>query len=624
MALALAGLLGFLALSGVFGGTDTKEVPRVVGKQLIKARAQLERAGFEVRETKVRSAQDFDEVIDQDPDPGEEADEGSIVTLEVSSGPGNVLVPPVEGLVRAKAIAELEDAGLDVTTTDRASGSVAEGTAIRTVPGEGASVEKGSRIRLFVSSGPEQVAVPDVTDLSRASAQDTLEAEGLKVSVREEASDEPEDQVTAQDPVGGTEVDAGARVTITVSTGPEQVTVPDVTGLAYREAVSELQAAGLRVTRARLAGARRGAGRRGGGPVARRRRGGRRGQPDNAVRRRIPARRRAGTDRPIGPMKVAVLGGGRSSEHEVSLRSAAVGARRDSSRRATRWWRCSSSATARGARASRSSPSRRATACWAADVVFPALHGPFGEDGTVQGLLELLDVPYVGAGVAASALAMDKSLFKDLLAAHGVPQVEYAVAAATACRWTSRGLAPPWFVKPARLGSSVGISKAWSEADLDGALRRAFEHDPVVLVERLVEGTEVECSVLGHGEPTASRPGEIVLARATAGTTTRRSTSPAGWSSWCPHACPSRRWRAVRTLAVEVFRIVGCSGMARVDFFVEGETVLVNELNTIPGFTATSVYAKLLEADGIAYPELLDRLVHLALERHEEQRRYRY
>jgi serine/threonine-protein kinase len=248
LALALLALLGFLAVSGLLAG-EKREVPRVVGKQLVEARELLERAGFEVQTERVRSAQDLDEVIDQDPDAGEEADEGSTVTLEVSNGLGTALVPPVEGLPRERAIAELEDAGFKVSWETAPSDEIAEGLAIRTTPEAGEEVEKGNRVNLLVSSGPEQVVVPDVTGLSRSSAQDSLEAEGLRVSVREEASDEPEDQVVSQDPVGGTQVDSGARVTITVSTGPEQVTVPDVTGLPAGEAGRELRGAGLRVVR---------------------------------------------------------------------------------------------------------------------------------------------------------------------------------------------------------------------------------------------------------------------------------------------------------------------------------------------------------------------------------------
>ena len=194
-----------------------------------------------------------------------------------------------------------------------------------------------------------------------------------------------------------------------------------------------------------------------------------------------------------------MLGGGRSSEHDVSLASAesvraglAEGGHEPVEvllERDGRWTRDGEPLAL-----------EPGGGLLGADVVFPALHGPFGEDGTVQGLLELLDVPYVGAGVAASALAMDKSLFKDLMAAHGVPQVDYAVAR------HGRPLDParsplPLFVKPARLGSSVGISKAWSEEELDAALAQSFEHDPIALVERLVDGLEVECSVLGHSRP---------------------------------------------------------------------------------------------------------------------------
>ena len=317
-----------------------------------------------------------------------------------------------------------------------------------------------------------------------------------------------------------------------------------------------------------------------------------------------------------------MLGGGRSSEHPVSLASAEsvragladaghtpveVLLERDG-----RW--------TSGGRPLALEPGG---GLLEADVAFPVLHGPFGEDGTVQGLLELLDVPYVGAGVAASALAMDKSLFKDLLAAHGVPQVEYAVAR-HGRPLDLAALKPPLFVKPARLGSSVGISKVWSEAELAKALEHAFEHDPIVLVERLVDGMEVECSVLGHADPHASRPGEIVLHSGDGWYDYEAKYESGGMELIVPARVPESTLETVRRLAVEVFGIVGCSGMARVDFFVEDDSVLVNELNTIPGFTSTSVYAKLLEADGISYADLLDRLVGIALERHREQRRYRY
>ena len=318
-------------------------------------------------------------------------------------------------------------------------------------------------------------------------------------------------------------------------------------------------------------------------------------------------------------MRVAVLAGGRSSEHDVSLSSAesvraglaeggheALDVRIDRDGRWTHDGKPVSLEPSGG--------------LLGADVAFPVLHGPFGEDGTVQGLLELLDVPYVGAGVMASAVAMDKAVFKDLMSAHGIPQVDY-VALREGGAVT---LAPPVFVKPARLGSSVGIGKAWSESDLDGALVAAFEHDPLVLVERFSDGLEVECSVLGHRDPIASHPGEIVLTNSD-WYDYEAKYEAGGMELVVPARVSEDVLEEVRRLAVEVFKLVDCSGMARVDFFVEdGNRVLVNELNTIPGFTSTSVYAKLFDASGIPYVELLERLLALALERQAEERRYRH
>jgi serine/threonine-protein kinase len=217
-----------------------------VGKQFFEARQQLERAGFEVHSERVRSRFEFDQVLDQDPDAGEEAEEGSTVTLEISRGPGNVLVPTVAGRPREQALNDLEDAGLKVTVEERPSDDVPEGYAIRTTPEAGRTVVRGQRVTLFVSTGPEQVAVPDVVGLSRESAEDSLRAEGFKVAVREEAADERAGDVIAQDPAGGAEVDSGTRVTITVSTGPEQVSVPDVIGLSEADARRALKAAGLK------------------------------------------------------------------------------------------------------------------------------------------------------------------------------------------------------------------------------------------------------------------------------------------------------------------------------------------------------------------------------------------
>jgi D-alanine-D-alanine ligase len=315
-------------------------------------------------------------------------------------------------------------------------------------------------------------------------------------------------------------------------------------------------------------------------------------------------------------VRVAVLGGGRSSEHDVSLASA-QSVRAGLAEAGHEPIEVLVEPDGRWTHDGEQVALQPAGGLLGADAVFPALHGPFGEDGTVQGLLDLLDVPYVGAGVLASSVSMDKSVFKELMAAHGVPQGDYAVVRAGGPPTT---FGPPAFVKPARLGSSVGISKAVSEVELDRAIEVAFEHDPIVVIERLLEGMEVECSVLGNGDPQASTPGELVInsdwydyeAKYTDG----------GMELVVPARTPYLE--DVRRLAVEVFKIVGCAGMARVDFFVTDEGVLVNELNTIPGFTATSVFAKLWEATGVPYPDLLDRLLELALERHAAERRYRH
>jgi len=319
-------------------------------------------------------------------------------------------------------------------------------------------------------------------------------------------------------------------------------------------------------------------------------------------------------------VRVAVLAGGRSSEHEVSLASA----------QAVRDGLAASGHEALDVRISREGrwghEGRPVTlepsgGLLAAAAAFPVLHGPFGEDGTVQGLLELLDVPYVGAGVMASAVSMDKAVFKDVMSAHGIPQVDYAVVRD---RERPRLDFPlPAFVKPARLGSSVGISKASDSRDLDESLRLAFRHDPVVVVERMAEGLEVECSVLGNADPEASLPGEIVVTKGDWYDYESKYTD-GGMELVIPARVPDQVREAVRELAVEVFRIVDCAGLARVDFFVEDGRVLVNELNTLPGFTSTSVYAKLFDASGVPYGELLERLLGLALERHERDRSYRF
>jgi len=259
-----------------------------------------------------------------------------------------------------------------------------------------------------------------------------------------------------------------------------------------------------------------------------------------------------------------------------------------------------------------------------ADAAFPVLHGPYGEDGTVQGLLEACDVPYVGAGVLASALCMDKVVFKDLLAQAGVAQVDYVGLRERDDPAAIDRLGLPVFVKPARLGSSIGISKVESTGAIAPALRAAFEHDALVIVEAMSAGMEVECSVMGNAEPVASVPGEIVIEADFYDYEAKYT--PGGMQLVVPARLDVAATEEVRRLAVEVFARVGCAGLARVDFFVEPETdrVLVNELNTMPGFTDTSVFGKLFEATGVSYSELVDRLVALAVERHQEERGYSY
>jgi D-alanine-D-alanine ligase len=321
-------------------------------------------------------------------------------------------------------------------------------------------------------------------------------------------------------------------------------------------------------------------------------------------------------------VRVAVLAGGRSSEHDVSLASgAAVRAGLEEGGHETVWveiardgrWTCDGEEIAL----------KPGGGLLGADVAFPVLHGPFGEDGTVQGLLELLDVPYVGAGVLASALCMDKVVFKDLMAQAGVPQVAYAALRDGDPPDAALELGLPVFVKPARLGSSVGISKVTSAEELDAALSVAWEHDPLAIVEAMAVGLEVECSVIGNGQPEASVPGEIVIEADWYDYEAKYD--PGGMELVVPARIPKETRERVRALARDVFLRAGCSGLARADFFVTDDgQVLVNELNTMPGFTQTSVFGKLWEASGLPYAELLDRLLGLALERFEAERSYSF
>lgn len=321
-------------------------------------------------------------------------------------------------------------------------------------------------------------------------------------------------------------------------------------------------------------------------------------------------------------MRIAVLRGGRSSEHPVSLRSGAAVA--DGLRAAGhevvdvvierdgRWLANGDDVEMRAGGG--------LLGCHAA---FPVLHGPFGEDGTVQGLLECLDVPYVGPSVLAASVTIDKLVFKRLLRDRGIAQVDFCAAGDEGWRDRVERMGFPVWVKPSRLGSSVGILKVSEPGGLDPAVEAARRYDPRVIVEGHSGGLEVECSVIGNDEVETSLPGQVVTAAEWYHYEAKYQ--PGGMELLVPAPIGDEAVARVRALAADVYRSMGCTGLARCDFFVEpGGEVLVNELNTIPGFTETSVFAKLFEASGVPYPELCDRLVGLALERHETERSFEY
>ncbi len=322
-------------------------------------------------------------------------------------------------------------------------------------------------------------------------------------------------------------------------------------------------------------------------------------------------------------MRVAVLSGGRSSEHDVSLRSGEAVARglEEAGHEALRVAISRQGAWSHDEAGIELVPGE---GLLGVDAVFPALHGPFGEDGSVQGLLEWLKVPYVGSDVLASAACMDKLTLKRLFAQAGIPQVDFVDAGEPGWRERCERFGSPLWVKPSRLGSSVGISKVAAVGDeLDAAVELARRHDPRVIVEAPASGREVECSLLGNEQVDASHPGEVV----TNGDwyDYENKYREGGMELVVPPPIPAEQIVTVRELAIKAFRLAGCSGLARCDFFVEPDgTVLVNEINTMPGFTETSVYAKLWGASGLEYPDLCDRLVNLALERHARARSYEF
>jgi D-alanine-D-alanine ligase len=357
---------------------------------------------------------------------------------------------------------------------------------------------------------------------------------------------------------------------------------------------------------------------------------------------------------------VGVLFGGRSGEHDISLQSAAsvikaldptkyeilpIGITREGH------WRVGSGAVqllpqvlAKGSPVTPSVDpsgpkflqlSKGATAPISRpeiDVVFPMLHGTFGEDGTVQGLLELADVPYVGAGVLASATGMDKDVMKRLFRDAGLPVVPWELILRS--DWESqpgvvrkrieKTLRYPLFVKPVNMGSSVGISKVHNRRELAAALNLAAEYDRKILVENGIDAREIECSVLGNDHPQASVPGEVVPVNEFYDYEAKYLKE--GSDLVIPARITARQAKQVREIAVHAFQALDCAGMGRVDFLLDRKSgkIFLNEINTIPGFTSISMYPKLWEASGLPYPQLLDRLIEFALERHEAKSRTRF
>ena len=321
-------------------------------------------------------------------------------------------------------------------------------------------------------------------------------------------------------------------------------------------------------------------------------------------------------------LNIAVLYGGRSGEHEVSLRSAEsiINALDPNRYEVSRFF--ISKEGRWDPRPILPEPGANGNI----DVVFPVLHGTFGEDGTMQGLLELADLPYVGPGVLASSAAMDKEVTKRLCVQAGLPVVDYATvydgkldAAALADQFGY-----PMFVKPANLGSSVGISKVKSPEELQAAVAEAAQYDRKVIVERAIVGQEIECSVLGNDDPQASTPCEVLPSKDFYDYEDKYLLDKTEFR--LPANVSRERLIEIRRLAVECFKAVGCQGMSRVDFLIESRTerIFINEINTIPGFTSISMYPKMWEHDGVPYSKLLDQLVELAMERHAAKRQLKF
>jgi D-alanine-D-alanine ligase len=353
----------------------------------------------------------------------------------------------------------------------------------------------------------------------------------------------------------------------------------------------------------------------------------------------------------VSKLRVAVVYGGRSGEHEVSVVSASsIVKHLDPDKyevvpvlidRQGRWLvgaaapKALSAADVTGPAAEAGLQVVEPTAAigdGGIDVVFPVLHGPYGEDGTVQGLLELASVPYVGAGVLGSAVGMDKGVMKTLFVAAGLPVGPYQVVVRHEWERDARGITArvarelryPVFVKPANLGSSVGISKARNDAEFAAAMAEALHYDRRIVIEAAVpQAREVECAVLGNDDPATSVPGEIIPSREFYDYEAKYLDD--GVRLLIPAPLTQEQVEEVRRMSATAFRALDLAGLARVDFLMAGDTgeLFINEVNTMPGFTTVSMYPKLWEASGLAYPDLLDRLIRLAVERHTEKQRLR-
>lgn len=346
-------------------------------------------------------------------------------------------------------------------------------------------------------------------------------------------------------------------------------------------------------------------------------------------------------------IKIALIFGGRSAEHEVSLTSAcSIYNNLDKEKyeivcfyinRQGLWKRVESPLQSfltlnKGQFSSFLPWEKKAPGkSLEADIYFPVLHGPYGEDGTIQGLLEMADVPYVGAGVLTSALGMDKAVAKVLFQARKLPLAKYMVVHDSEWKKESKKIHSnikkkfnfPFFVKPAKLGSSVGITKVEAHSQTEKAIKEAFQYDRKILVEEGIRGREIECSVLGNDEPQASLPGEIIPFR---DFYDYRDKYVEGKTSFViPARLPSSMVDKIQKISIEAYQVIDCAGMARVDFFIEKKTerIILNEINTIPGFTEISMYPKLWEVSGLSFRRLLDRLIELGFDYYRKKKNLR-